>query len=107
MRAWRIYYGDGSTFCSSDGAPWESPEWGAVLITQPEVHGMDTLSHGQPYFLHRSDLDQWLNCDYPGLMDQVVHFAQHIDCVRVGRWQPTVDWQALCRRARSEMGGTA
>lgn len=104
MAFWRIYYGDGATFSSDEGEPWESPEWGAVLIAQPEAENINVLSLNQPYFVHRADLDLWYCSDYPGLMDQLVHFAHAIDCVRIGRWAPPADWKAIAARAREEVG---
>lgn len=104
-RSWRIYYTDGSTFSSDDGEPWESPSWGAALVVQPEVVGMDTLYYGNPFFLHRTDLDQWFNVDDTGLIDQFAHFAHVIDCVRPSRWMPTVEWKELMRRAAEEKAG--
>ena len=103
MSDWRIYYGDGSTFSSADGEPQESPAWGAVLVTQPAVKGMDTLLLNDPFFVHRADRALWLTCDYPGLMDQLAHYAHAIDCVRVGRWAEPGDWKAIAARAREEV----
>ena len=100
---WRIYYADGSTFSSDEGEPKDSPPWGAVLVTQRDVPGMDVLS-GEPFFVHRADLDLWLKVDEVGLMDQMAHFAHVIDCVRPGRWAPVPEWKAICRRADEELG---
>jgi hypothetical protein len=83
------------------GAPHESPPYGAVLVTQPGI-GPEILSGGDPYFVHRTDHDQWWGCDLVGLYDQLTHYAHVIDCVRVGRWLRTPDWQEIQRRARRQ-----
>jgi hypothetical protein len=98
---WTLYYEDGGTFSDLDGAPWESPSFGAVVVTQ---YGKEPRTcQNDPFLVHRTDLDQWFGCDVPGLYDLLSHFAQHIDCVRIGRWMPTAEYRKIKMQANEEL----
>jgi len=102
-RGWRLYYEDGSTFSSDDGPPWQSPAWGCVLVTQ-KVPGDESLHLSFPHYLHRTDLDQWINVDDAGLIDQLAHYGHLIDCYRPGRMLPTAAWKAVVARGNADRG---
>lgn len=95
MNRWAIYYDDGTRFSHEDGTPNESPPFGALMVSQPDVMSPKIVAGGEPYFVHRTDMDQWVGSDLAGLLDQLSHFAPYIDCVRVGRWVRTPEWKEL------------
>jgi hypothetical protein len=64
---WRIYYSDGSTFSSEDGAPEDAPGWGVVVIPQTDQDvGRMMMAHWDHYCWHE---DQWWGHDIVGLLD--------------------------------------
>lgn len=56
MLNWRIYYGDGSTFSSADGAPQDAPALNVQVIVQrdPDV-GRALVSGHHYYWFHDSE----------------------------------------------------
>jgi len=101
---WKLYYNDGSSFSDEDGAPNDSPPFGAVFVCQPNHSGRD-LIWGTDYLIHRTDVDAWMGTDLVGLIDQLSHFAPYIDCVRAGREMVTPAFKALMHEAAVEMRG--
>jgi hypothetical protein len=60
---WEVFYADGSTFGSDQGAPQDAPGLGVIVIAQEhEVQGE------RPYLQHMTDYyvwlgQRWLGCD--------------------------------------------
>lgn len=75
MIDWRIYYGDGSTFDSSMGGPWDAPGHGVVAIVklEPDLpeQGRSVL-HRWDWYYYR-DGDGWWGSDIHGMLDQFTH----------------------------------
>jgi len=81
---WRIYYGDGSTFDSEQGAPDKAPGLNVQAIVQrdPSPHGVGRfVIHGggqRPnrapidYYCYDSEQGIWQGCDLFGLWDYLV-----------------------------------
>ena len=102
--AWKLVYDDGSSFTSEDGAPNDSPPWGAVAVAQPEVENRD-LIWGADFLLYRSDLGFWTGHDLVGLVDQATHFSPSIVAVRPGREMNLRDLKKIVRDLGLEMRG--
>ena len=100
MFKWRLYYEDGSTFDDLDGAPHESPPWGAVVLGQPSVDPVVMVN--SDYLMYREDLGQWTECGPDGLLDHIVHYGHVISCVRPTRWIPTKRFKDIWKRVRDE-----
>ena len=101
MGAWRLYYDDGSSFGETDGAPHESPPWGAIAVARP---GRILAGVNCDFFVYREDLEAWLEVGSSGLVDHLAHFANLITCVRPGRWVPDDEFKDLVRRIRKDWG---
>jgi len=84
---WRIYYEDGSTFSSEDGAPETSPPWGVVAIGQrTEKKYQDALYSGSSWYVYRTDHGFWMELDETGYLDCMAHHAKDVSAVRPGRY---------------------
>jgi hypothetical protein len=66
---WRIYYGDGSTFCDRDGDQWKAPATG-VQVVAVEIRGHVQLCHGKNVYIWRDGL--WIGCDEAGFYDYLM-----------------------------------
>lgn len=58
---WRIYYADGSTFDSTNGAPEHAPATGVIVIVQ-----RNPLPNENPYIQHMTDYYAWLGTHWLG-----------------------------------------
>lgn len=88
---WCVYYDDGSTFSSDDGAPEDAPLDGVLGIGQVDDDGRKNRFWGQDFYFwtgdgwaagNQADLERWLRGTFPRL--------------KYGRWAPNSIW----RRAR-------
>jgi len=101
---WKLWYEDGSMFSSTDGQPWESPELGLVLVTQPDMD-YDILRDVNHY-LYREDIQRWVNFDNVGLFDQLTARINEFSCYRLGRWIPVrSEWLKIRDKAILEVRG--
>jgi len=103
---WRLNYEPpGPSFSSEDGEVWESPEWGAVGVVQPNETrtAREIVGKNGDYLLHRSDLDVWHLVGASGLVDHLAHFGHLIDCIRPTRWMPLDrEFKAIWDRMRAD-----
>jgi len=95
---WRIYYGDGSTFCDADGRPEDAPGWGVVVIPQadPDV-GRMMMSRWDHYCWHDG---QWWGHDLVGLMDCLAGAGPSV--VVHGRTVSQEQWRAIYAAALAD-----
>lgn len=70
---WRLYYGDGSTFSSADGPPFDAPPANVqVVVCQDSSTPTGfNLRHGLDAYYWRDDVG-WQGCDVPGLWDYLM-----------------------------------
>jgi hypothetical protein len=101
---WTLWYENGEVYTSGHGEPNGSPGWGVVCVSQPGVEGKDVLWNTD-YYLHRTDTGEWSAHNLTGLVDQLTHFAPHIDCFRAGRQMVTPSFKAIVNRATKEARG--
>lgn len=100
MPAWRIYYGDGSTYSSDDGAAFCAPARGVQAIVSPdELVGRFCDTQCDYYVWDGA----WLGVDHAGLLDYLgrVGFAKY---VLQGRTIPGETYRAIMERARTDPG---
>ena len=102
---WRIYYEDGSTFDSTQGAPHESPPWGAVVVIQNTPKELELpLQSGGLAFLYWKDLGFWRQVDdQMGLNIRLAQSAHLIECVRFGTWAIQGQWNEISARAAHDL----
>lgn len=87
---WRLYYDDGTTFSSEDGAPDEAPLDGVVGVGEEDDTGRRQTYWGADYYFwtgdgwaggNIADLERWLRRVLPQL--------------KYGRWAPQTLWQKV------------
>jgi hypothetical protein len=94
MLAWRLYYGDGSTFDASCGLPSAAPPMNLQAIAQvADIDiGRRTVS-GYDYYWFEDG--QWFGGDLFGLFD----YLQRSGAVKFGRMIRREDYRAALARA--------
>ena len=96
MVAWRIYYGDGSAFSSSEGAPERAPLVNVQAIAQaadPAI-GRRICSRFDFYWYEGGE---WHGGDLFGLFDYMTRISPCI--VKFGRVLPRLEFEAILNRA--------
>jgi hypothetical protein len=71
-RKWKIYYGDGSTYSSSDGSPFDAPAHNVQIISMERDDGSAPPTWGHD--LYRWDGKRWVGCNWQDLGQ---YFAFH------------------------------
>ena len=67
--AWRVYYGDGTTFSSEDGGPADAPGRNVQVIVQADERVGRCLLSQHDYYVWRGE---WIGVDLFGLFDYLV-----------------------------------
>jgi len=95
MLAWRIYYGDGSTFSSADGAPSDAPSTNvqAIALEADPTIGRRICSRFDFYWYE----DEWHGGDLFGLFDYLQRVSPSI--VKFGRVLPRLEFEKILTRA--------
>jgi hypothetical protein len=111
---WKIWYGDGSTFSSKDGAPSAAPAWDVQVIVQVDPITGRYNQTGDNYYVWRDT--RWCGVDEVGFIDylaneppSIVKFGrtigneQHRDILRAAEadpdfpsrsgWKPDEKWR--------------
>ena len=96
---WRIYYSDGSTFSSEDGAWEDAPGWDAqvMLFRDPETKW--AMRHGGDFFRLEGD-GTIVQMDWVGLLDWVVN---ELGIVKVGRMLTRHQFDGVYQQAKRDM----
>jgi len=87
MPLWRIFYDDGSTFSSDDGAPHEAPPTGFICAVGRDESGRRYIMHGWDFYRFDEASGQWWGHDVFGVVDWAIQ-SGHV--VRVLPGAPTV-----------------
>ncbi|MDQ3730312.1 MAG: hypothetical protein M3355_12075 [Actinomycetota bacterium] len=104
MPAWRVYYGDGSTFSSEDGEPKDAPKRGVQLVARI----IDSPNGPQMAYAYRDDFywwaegDGWIGGDHYGFWDYMTQPGAKV--VLFGRSIKDSDYREIVDRAMSECG---
>lgn len=94
---WRIYYGCGGTFDSTEGPPPAAPPHDVQAVVQPDPRVGRIVLQRWDWYYYRSDVGQWWGSDIHGLLDQFMHHASAITAVTQGRH--AADWETIRQRA--------
>lgn len=103
MVEWRIYYGDESTFDSTQGDPEDAPSHGVVCIVMndPDV-GRLILKSWDWYYFKRSDEKGdwgWYGADIYGMLDWFMSEPRICSSLKMGRTFANPRYQAVCNAA--------
>lgn len=75
---WRIYYGDGETFSSDDGSPYDAPRLNVQAIVGPSRStGRYILSRKDAYWWD-IECDRWFGGDRHGEWDYMLHLGPRV-----------------------------
>lgn len=113
MVAWRVYYADGATFDSSQGAPEDSPREGVAAIVQhydcahhpsaiikPEAAVYVGAALSANFYVWRPDAGEWIGTlDIFGVVKQAERRAV---LLRQGEMMPHEAWERVWLRASSD-----
>lgn len=135
MSAWRIFYADGNSFSSADGAPEDAPRWG-VICCRYYAPGQRTTTFGSDFYTwdatdgemqarDRMGVVEFalslglITCIEPGAPTVFETTAGRFDMeglliwlinekrlVLAGQTVPTSQYKAIMRRALDEPGAT-
>lgn len=104
---WRIYYADGTTFDSYEGAPDESPDKGVICVVQPDKApgsynvGRDTQNE-KDWFLCYDN--QWLAVSTPGMKMHIKsNRLFNLQAAREGMMLPFVEYRKIMDKALADM----
>lgn len=96
---WRIYYSDGSTFDSAQGAPEAARPTGVICIKQSnKMHGWIVTRMKDYYLWHDG---QWWGADTPGFWQFL--FKPGAKVVLFGESVPDEVFQAVMSRATQDV----
>lgn len=102
LATWCIYYGDGTTFSSSQGNPSDAPGRNVILIAQVrDATGCDYHSGWDWYFYHEDF--GWWGCDRSGMEDQMLEEWKSIKRIVMGRSISNEKYKDIISRAKKEM----
>lgn len=97
---WRIYYGDGSTYDSRNGSPYDAPAHNVQIIASYDAPDIK-VRRGKDFYVWFEDTG-WLGMDWTGVVTSYLNRPgpQKVIC---GATMPDADdyWN-ICKRALSE-----
>lgn len=99
---WKIYYGDGQTYSSLDGAIEDTPTTDVqVIILIDRDHGWTTQT-GTDYYVwdNRGNGPRWWGVDYPGYIDYLIEPGWKK--VLLGRTIPSDIFNSIYKRASED-----
>lgn len=97
MLDWRIYYGDGSTFDSSQGPPHAAPALNVQAIAQKADPGIGRRTCSRFDFYWYGDDGEWHGGDNFGLWDYLATPGPKV--VKFGRVLPRLEFEKILSRA--------
>jgi len=98
---WKIYYGNGTTFCDEEGAPIEAPIHGvACIVCANKDHGRIMLQGWDWYYFKEDD---WWGSDDFGLLDQMMHYAPLITALKQGRTYKNSVFEEILKQATFDL----
>lgn len=95
MLAWKVFYGDGSTFSSAEGSPADAPAVNVQAIAQvaDAAIGRRVCSRFDFYWFDT----EWHGSDLFGLFDYLMRVSPSV--VKFGRVLPRLEFESILNRA--------
>lgn len=93
---WKIYYGDGSTFSSDDGAPHEAPALNVQAIAEKDERVGRTVLTRFDFYVRKKD--GWYGVDMFGMLD---HFMSE-GLLKCGRTISTGEYNEVVQQATND-----
>jgi hypothetical protein len=93
---WKIFYGDGSTFSSTDGDLTDAPSTNVQIIVQENESTGHYNQSGSDYYIWRDD--HWWGVDIFGLFD----FLMESGLVKFGRTIESSKFTKVYRQAKDD-----
>lgn len=97
---WRIYYDDGSTFDSLQGAPDEAPPRGFICAVGYDETGTRYIMNGWDHYSYDKESSQWWGCDIHGLIDRLC--LNRVYAYKLGRTVTKTKWQEIMQAANED-----
>lgn len=101
MVAWRIYYGDGTTFSNAEGDPSGAPRLNVQAIVQADVHNGWGIERTRDYYTWQEDQKRWRGVDIFGLFDYLFVTSKQ-PIVLAGRTIPDHEYNQIYQRAKAD-----
>jgi len=99
MIDWRIYYGDGSTFSSEDGAAEDAPPGGVICVAWYDEDHRRRLAHGSDYYIF--DAGRWSGVDASGFWQHLGEPGAKI--VKLGRMIGDLKFRDVMSKAMNDL----
>lgn len=106
MSDWIIWYSDGSSFSSEQGAPEDAPRWGVICIAAYSGDHGRMIWHGTDYYGWVCEpgclLGDWISFDATGLLDYLANRPGREKIVLIGRHVPPDVFHRVYRMADTD-----
>ena len=101
MDSWRIFYTDGSTFSSDDGAPEDAPGWHVQAIAQLDINVGVLIHHLADFYVFDAQaFGGWAGVDKFGLAQYIAEPG--LKTIKLGHGMPTAAWRNLMAKIRAD-----
>ena len=100
MVDWIIYYGDGTTFSSDDGAPGDAPRQNVQVVAINDIRVGRALLWDRDYYCWHAEANTWMPHDRQGLE----HFldTSKMPIRLCGFWIPDEEFQRIYQLAAED-----
>lgn len=97
---WIIFYGDGSTFDSTQGEPADAPTYDICCMAVPDQDVGRIVLYGWDWYIYKEGkYPEWSGHDIHGFIDQLLHNFKDIRAVVQGRCYATRQFKDIYQRA--------
>lgn len=100
MVAWRIYYGDGTTFSNLDGPPEAAPALNVMCVACYDDDNRRRLAHSMDYYFC-PDGTRWFGVDIFGLWDYLSRPGLKV--VKFGRLIADLQYREVMAKAMQDL----
>jgi hypothetical protein len=101
MLRWRIYYGDGSTYSSTDGSPFDAPRLNVQIIVGPDAQtGRYIVAQHDAYWWD-NERERWFGGDRRGEWDYLCQLGPRV--VLYGRFIGNAEYNACANAAQADV----
>lgn len=97
--SWRLYYGDGTTFGNTDGAPQDAPGTNVMCAAAYDDDNRRKLAHTADYYTWENE--RWYGVDIFGLWDYLARPGLKV--VKFGRMVADSEYRKVMSFAMSDL----